>query len=62
MKAWYKIYNTVYTLYLSQYSIYLCSGKNLATALSQHGIEPGSLIPVESQILSTEPQQPAKDI
>ena len=23
--------------------------------LSRHGIEPGSLIPVESQILSTEP-------
>ena len=37
-------------------------GKNLATALSRHGIEPGSLIPVESQILSTEPQQLARDI
>ena len=33
------------------------SGKNLATALRLHGIEPGSLIPVESQILSTEPKQ-----
>ena len=39
-----------------------CSGKNLATALSRHGIEPGFLIPVESQILSTEPQQLARDI
>ena len=39
-----------------------CSGKHLATALSRHGIEPGSLIPVEWQILSTEPQQLARDI
>ena len=44
--------------------IYLryCSGKNLATALSRHGIEPGSLISIESQILSTEPQQLSRDI
>ena len=42
--------------------LYICSRKNLATALSRHRIEPGSLIPVESQILSTDPKQLARDI
>ena len=46
----------------SKYLYCICSGKNLATALSRHGIKPGSLIPVESEILSNEPQQLARDI
>ena len=54
------MYTVRYTLHSK--SLLLCSGKNLATALSRHGIEPGSLIPVESQILSTELQQLGRDI